>query len=323
MRGAAQAVDRSGPLRFGDPLGCQFWWLDPDRLSEYGAHLRRLANRVELAADALARAANLPEEAFAGEAADTLRRRARGRASEAGAIRDNLRALGRAVDGYAGVLTRHRRALEELREVALARGLRVEGHRIWPPVDTLPGDSSQRDVDRWEADWKAYEQCFQLRIEIRDARRQGTRELVRALAEHAGVHPDEAQGDRVAPGHGSVRFGELRREAADEAMEAVVARDEAEALRSTLDVLRRREQHALGELERLALSGASPESLATQADRVALLHREVSEARAGLRQADAVAEREQAEADRAAHRLQDVESSPGRHDPRDRRDRLG
>lgn len=312
MRVAAQAVDRSEPLRFGDPLGCHYRWLDPERLSEYGAHLRRLANRVELAADGFGRAGNLPEESFAGEAADMLRRRAQRQEGEAGVVRDSLRALGRAVDDYAEVLTRHRRALEELREVALARGLRVEGHKIWPPVDTLPGDSSQRDVDRWEADWKAYERCFQLRIEIRDARRQGTRELVHALAEHAGVHPDEDRGARVAPGHGSVRFGELRREAADEAMEAVAARDEADALRSALDVLRRSEQQALGELERLALSGASPESLAAQADEVALLHREVSEARAGLREADAVADHEQGEADRAAHRLQDPSASPGR-----------
>ena len=54
---------------------------------------------------------------------------------------------------------------------------------------------------------------------LRDARRAATGDLVKALADHAGVHPDEDGGKAVAAHHRRVEFGELPREAAEEAMD--------------------------------------------------------------------------------------------------------
>ena len=149
------------------------------------------------------------------------------------------------------------------------------------------------------------------------------------LSMYAGVHPDTDRARLVPAGANQVRFGDLRREAAEEALEAVQAGDAAEAARSTVDALRRREQTALGRLEELVLAEAPPEEVQAQAAKVQALHRELSESRVEMRDAEAVAQREQAQANRAARDLHDAEAGRPRlvveqaDRPTDLRDRLG
>ena len=299
-------------LQFGDPIGCGYHWLEPDKIDSYGDSVRRLASKVELAVDGFERTATLSEEVFAGEAADTLRDRAGRRHEESVTVRDNLRGLGRAINAYSDVLRRHREGLEQLRAHAASRGLEVRGQRIWPPVETLPGDATQRQADAWEADWKAYQECFEMKIELRDARRASTRELVRALADYADVHPDEDKVKLVAADANQVKFGELRREAAEEAMEAVQANDRADAAQRTVDQLKRREQHALDQLEKMVIEERPPEEIQAQAAKVQTLHRELAEARVEAHDAEQVAEREQAQANRAARNLEAAEEGKPR-----------
>ncbi|WP_210649501.1 hypothetical protein [Nocardioides sp. SYSU D00065] len=325
-------------LQFGDPIGCGYHWTEPDEVDAYGDSVRRLAAKVELAVDAFERTASLSEEVFSGDAADALRARAERRHQESASVRDNLRGLGRAINAYSDVLRRHREGLEQLRAFAESRGLEVRGHRIWPPIETLPGDATQKQADAWEADWKAYQACFETKIELRDARRASTRELVKALAEYAGVHPDKDHKKLVAADANRVRFGELRREAAEEAMEAVEANDAAQAAQRTVDGLKRREQAVLDDLERMVLAERPPEEIQAQATKVAAIHRELTEARVEAREAEAVAEREQAQANRAARNLEAAEEGrprivaeradwrPGAEqsfEPVDLKDRLG
>ncbi|MBS2936230.1 hypothetical protein KDN32_00560 [Nocardioides sp. J2M5] len=319
-------------LSFGDPLGCGYHWAEPDEVDAYGDAVRRLASKVELAVDAFERTAGLSEEVFAGEAADRLRHRAGTRHEESAQVRDNLRGLGRAVNAYSDALRRHRDGLEQLRTFAVGRGLDVRGATIWPPVETLPGDATQKQADAWEADWKAYQACFETRIELRDARRAGTRDLVRALAEFADVHPDQDKATVVGANAHQVEFGELRRAASEEALEAVQAGDAAEAARHTVDVLRRREQGALGTLEELVSADRPAEEIRAQAEKVAALHRELAQARVEASDAAATADREQAEANRAARSLAAAEegrprlvAEPAAHQPGTTglRDRLG
>lgn len=304
-------VDRietqQGGLRFGDPIGCHYHWTDPRDVDSYGDSVRHLGAKVELAVDAFERTASIPEDVFAGEAADTLRERAGRRHEESVTVRDNLRGLGRAINAYSEVLQRHREGLEQLRAHAVSRGLEVRDNRIWPPVETIAGDAPQRDIDAWERDWKSYQACFDTKIELRDARRSGTRELVRALADHAGVHPDKDKQKLVAANADKVAFGHLRREAAEEAMEAVHANDTSDASRRTVDVLKRREQGALDDLEEMVIAERSPEEIQAQSARVQALHRELVEARVEARDAEALANREQTQADRAARHLDAAE----------------
>ncbi|MFC7359915.1 hypothetical protein [Nocardioides astragali] len=299
-------------LKFGDPIGCHYHWLEPDKVDSYGDSVRRLAAKVELAADGFERTATLSEEVFAGEAADALRDRAGRRHEESVSVRDNLRGLGRAINAYSDVLRRHREGLDQLRAFAAAQGLEIRDNRIWPPVETIAGDAPQKEIDAWERDWKAYQQCFETKIELRDARRVSTRELIKALADHAGVHPDKDRARFVAADANQVKFGELRREAAEEAMEAVQANDRADAAQRTVDGLKRREQSALDDLEEMVLAERPPAEIQAQADKVAALHRELTEARVEAREADTVADREQAQANRAARNLEDAEAGKPR-----------
>jgi hypothetical protein len=318
-------------LRFGDPIGCHYHWLEPGQVDSYGDSVRRLAGKVELAADGFERTATLSEEVFAGEAADALRTRAGRRHEESVQVRDNLRGLGRAINAYSDVLRRHREGLEQLRAHAASKGLEIRDDRIWPPVETIAGDAPQEEIDAWERDWKSYQQCFEAKIELRDARRASTRDLIKALADHADVHPDKDEQTSVAATAQQVTFGELRREAAEEAMEAVEATDRADAAHRTVDGLKRREQTALGDLETMVREERPPEEVQAQAAKVAALHREVTEARVEARDADAVADREQAQANRAARHLQDAEAGKPRlvaeqtswQSVTDLRDRLG
>jgi len=319
-------------LQFGDPIGCSYHWLEPDRIDAYGDSVRRLATKVELAVDAFDRTATLSEDVFAGEAADTLRARAGRRLEESTLVRDNLRGLGRAINAYADVMRRHREGLERLHAFATGSGLELQGNRIMPPVETIK-DATQTELDAWETSWKAYRECFDLKIELRDIRRANTRELVRALAEFADVHPDKDRARLVAADANQVTFGELRREAAEEAMEAVEAGDRADAARRTVEILKRREQSALDSLERLALADRPHEEIAAQADRVGALHRELVDARTEARDLEVTADRELAEAHRAARDLDTAESGTPRADTdqvglrpapgTDLRDRLG
>jgi hypothetical protein len=294
-------------LTFGDPIGCHYHWTEPGEVDTYGDSVRRLASKVELAVDAFERTAGLSEEVFAGEAADTLRERAGRRHEESATVRDNLRGLGRAINAYSEVLRRHRDGLQELRAYAASNGLEVRDNRIWPPVETIAGDAPEKELNAWERDWKTYRACFDLKIELRDARRASTRDLVRALADYAGVHPDKDKAKLVAANAHQVKFGDLRREAAEEAMEAVQANDAADAARRTVDGLRRREQGALADLEKMVLAEKSPEEIQAQSAKVQALHRELVEARVEARDAEKVADREQAQANRAARDLEAAE----------------
>ena len=298
-------------LQYGDPIGCSYHWLEPDKIDAYGDSVRRLATKVELAVDAFDRTATLSEEVFAGEAADMLRGRASRRLEESTLVRDNLRGLGRAINAYADVMRRHREGLEQLHACASGTGLEVPGNRIMPPVETIK-DATEKEMDAWEASWKAYRECFDRKIELRDIRRASTRELIRALAEFADVHPDKDRANLVAANANQVRFGELRRDAAEEAREAVEAGDRADAAQRTVEILKRREQAALDSLEQLALADRPPEEITAQADRVAALHRELGEARSEAGNLQSTVDREQAEANRAARNLQDAESGTPR-----------
>ena len=300
-------------LKFGDPIGCHYHWTDPGEVDAYGDSVRHLAAKVELAVDAFERTAGLSGEVFAGEAADTLRERAGRRHEESATVRDDLRGLGRAINAYSEVLRRHRDGLHELRAYAVSQGLEVHDNRIWPPVATISGDAPEKERNAWERDWKTYQACFDLKIELRDTRRAGTRDLLKALADHAGVHPDKEKGKLVPAGAQQVSFGDLRREAAEEAMEAVRADDAADAARRTVDGLKRREQGALDDLEKMLTSGKpSPEEVAAQTDKVQALHRELVEARVEARDAEQVADREQAQANRAARDLEAAEQGKPR-----------
>ena len=205
------------------------------------------------------------------------------------------------------MLRRHREGLQELRAYAAGNGLEVRDNRIWPPVETIAGDAPEKELNAWERDWKTYRACFDLKIELRDARRASTRDLVRALADHAGVHPDKDKAKLVAANAHQVKFGDLRREAAEEAMEAVQAGDAADAARRTVDGLKRREQGALDDLEKMVLAERSPEEIQAQSAKVQALHRELVEARVEARDAEQVADREQAQANRAARDLEAAE----------------
>ena len=89
----------------------------------------------------------------------------------------------------------------------------------------------------------------------------------------------------------------------------------------------------LGLLEELVVAEAPPEEIQAQAGKVQTLHRELADAKVDLRETEAAADREQAQADRAARDLQDAEAGrprlvaepadrqPG--PPTDLRDRLG
>lgn len=302
------AVDRietqQSELRFGDPIGCRYHWAEPGDVDRYGDSVRRLGARVDLAVDGFERTAGLSEENFSGRAADTLRERAGRRYEESVRVRDNLRGLGRAINDYSEVLRGHRDGLEQLRSYAESRGLEVRDNRIWPPVETIAGDAPRKEMDAWERDWLTYQQCFDITIELRDARRAGTRDLVKALADFAGVHPDKDKATFVAASAHQVKFGGLRREAAAEGMEAVQANDAADAARRTVEGLKRREQGALDDLEEMVLAERSPEEIQAQSAKVQALHRELVEARTEARDTAAVAEREQAQANRAARNLE-------------------
>ena len=299
-------------LQFGDPIGCGYHWLEPGKVDSYGDSVRRLAAKVELAVDAFERTATLSEEVFAGEAADTLRDRAGARHEESALVRDNLRGLGRAINAYSDVLRQHREGLEQLRAYAAGRGLEIRDNRIWPPLETIAGDAPPKELDAWERDWKSYRECFETKIELRDARRASTRELIKALADHAGVHPDKDKQKLVAADAHRVTFGELRREAAEEALEAVQAGDRADAAQRTVDGLKRREQSALGSLEDMVLAERPPAEIQAQADKVAAVHHELTDARVEAREAEAIADREQAQANRAARDLEDAEAGKPR-----------
>lgn len=298
-------------LRFGDPIGCDYHWTEPGRIDSYGDSVRRLAKKVKSASEAFAETMQLPAESMAGEAADTLRERSTKRHEESEQVRSNLTGLGGAINDYAGVLRRHRDGLEQLKAYATSKHLEIRGTRIFPPVETLK-DATQKQADAWEDAWKAYRECFDMKIELRDTRRAGARELVQALAKYADVHPDKDKAKIVAANPNKVKFGELRREAAEEAMEAVQAGDAAERAREVVDGLKRREQAALDSLEKMALADRPPEEIAAQADKVAALHRELGEARTEAREAEATATREQAEANRAARNLENAESGKSR-----------
>ena len=163
-------------------------------------------------------------------------------------------------------------------------------------------------MDAWERDWRSYQACFEAKVELRDARRANTRELVKALADHAGVHPDQDGRTLVAADAHQVTFGDLRRDAAEEAMEAVEAHDAARAARQTVEALTRREQGALDSLEQLVLAEEPPAEIQAQADKVATLHRQLTESRGEAREAEAAADREQAQANRAARHLEAAEA---------------
>ena len=95
-------------------------------------------------------------------------------------------------------------------------------------------------------------------------------------------------------------------------MEAVQANDAASAAQRTVDGLKRREQTALDDLEEMVLAERPPEEIQAQADKVAAVHRELTEARVDAREAEAIADREQAQANRAARHLQDAEAGKPR-----------
>ena len=93
----------------------------------------------------------------------------------------------------------------------------------------------------------------------------------------------------------------------------------------TVDGLRRREQSALDHLEKMVLEERSPAEIQAQADKVVTLHHELTEARVESREAEAVADREQVQANRAARHLEDAEAGrpPLVADRVDLKDRLG
>ena len=134
-----------------------------------------------------------------------LRGRASRRLEESTLVRDNLRGLCRAINAYVDVMRRHREGLEQLHACASGTGLEVPGNRIMPPVETIK-DATEKEMDAWEASWKAYRECFDRKIELRDIRRVSARELIRALGEarsEAGnlqstVDREQAEANRAA-----------------------------------------------------------------------------------------------------------------------------
>src|SRR5688572_19153585 len=97
-------------LRFGDPIGCHYPHAEPGEVATYGDAVRALGSSVGLAENAFRATASIPEESFAGEAAEALRARASRRQEEADELGRHLRAVGRAVADHADFLRRHREA---------------------------------------------------------------------------------------------------------------------------------------------------------------------------------------------------------------------
>ena len=301
----------SEELRFGDPIGCHYPHAEPGQVETYGDTVRGLGAKVATAETAFRTTKSMPAESFSGEAADALRARASRRLEEADELGRNLRAVGRAVADHADFLRRHRDALESLRDLAVSRGLRVEGHRIWPPVETISSDATRAQLDAWERDWKSYQECFEAKRSIIEARQEAGRALVKVIAEHTGVRPEDVRDKREQGGHGTVDFGNVRREAAAEAAEAVAARDELQAAQGTVEHLRTRCDGALGRLRDLLFANAPAEQIAAQSDRIRTLDRELDAARAEAREAAETFRHEQREADAAARHLQHAESGGG------------
>ena len=90
-------------------------------------------------------------------------------------------------------------------------------------------------------------------------------------------------------------------------MDAVEANDASDAARRTVDALKRREQGALDDLEKMVIAERPPEEIQAQAAKVQALHRELVDARVEAREAETVADREQAQANRAARDLEAAE----------------
>lgn len=302
----------SEELRFGDPIGCHYPHAEPSQVETYGDAVRGLGAKVGTAETAFRTTASMPAESFSGEAADALRARAGRRLEEADDLGRHLRAVGRAVADHADFLRRHRDALESLRDLAVSRGLRVEGHRIWPPVETISGDATRAELDAWEQDWKSYQECFEGKRAIIEARQEAGRALVKVMAEHTGVRPEDVREKRDGGRHGRIDFADERREAATQAAEAVAARDDLQAARGTVDRLTARYDRALDELERLLLADAPAEELLAQSGRVQLIDRELDGARSEAREAADTFRQEQRESNQAARALQDAEG-PGPH----------
>ena len=294
-------------LRFGDPIGCHYPHAEPRQVETYAESVRAVGVKVGVAETAFRATASMPEESFAGEAAESLRARATRRLEEADELGGHLRGVARAVADHADFLERHRQAIEALRELGLSRGLRVEAHRIWPPVETISAEATRAELDAWERDWKSYQDCFEAKREIIEARREAGRALVKAIAEHTGVRPEDVRRKQDEGGHGTIDFGHLRREAAEEALEAVQARDDLQAARSVVERLRAKYEGALDELERLLLANAPAEALAAQAGKVQLVDRELDGARAEARESAETFREERREADQAARDLRQAE----------------
>ena len=140
-----------------------------------------------------------------------------------------------------------------------------------------------------------------------------TRELVKALADHAGVHPDKDKQKLVAADAHQVRFGELRREAAEEAIEAVQAGD----------ARRRRPAHGRRAQATRAVRPRQPRGAwcspsgrprrsRPRPTRSRRSTASSTDARVEAREAEAVADREQAQANRAARNLEAAEAGKPR-----------
>ena len=297
-------------LRFGDPIGCHYPHADPREVETYAESVRAVGTKVGVAETAFRTAKSLPEESFDGNAADAFRARAGRRLEEADELGGHLRGVARAVADHAEFLQRHRTALEALRELGASRGLRVEGHRIWPPVETISNKASQAELDAWEQDWKAYQDCFEAKREIIEARREAGRALVKAIAEHTGVRPEDVRAQGEQAGHGTIDFGDKQREAALEAAEAVAARDELQAAQGTVERLKTKYDSALERLQRLLDADAPAEQILAQSTKIQLIDRELDGAQAEAREAAKTFEEEREEANRAARDLRESQA-PG------------
>ena len=299
-------------LRFGDPIGCHYHWTEPDEVDAYGDSVRRLAGKVELAVDAFERTATLSEDVFAGEAADTLRERAGRRHEESVLVRDNLRGLGRAINAYSDVLRRHREGLEQLRAYAVsARASRCATTASGPRSRPSPATPRRRRWTPGSATGRPTRSASTPRSSCVTPAGPAPASWSRRSPTTPTCTPTRTRQKLVAANANQVKFGDLRREAAEEAMEAVQAND----------AVRRRPPHGRRPQATRAVRPRRPRE---DGPRGEAARGDPGPGRQGRRRSTAsssrpasrparprrVADREQAQANRAARNLEAAEAGP-------------
>jgi hypothetical protein len=322
-----------GELHFGDPIPCEYRWLHPQKIDDYAGDLRAVGRKVGQARDSFEFLDRLPPPPptippiryvhqvdsslppattstgeSEGLALEAMRERGNTLNTRFAELRADIRGVAGAMEDYATALRTYRDQLAELQDYAIRRELKVTNGRILAPLQMMHPQAPQREINAWEDAWRSYAACFEWVRDIRKDRRAALSALRQAMLEHAGVRPEEAERRKPDPdrtGSGGASFGDgkvrkLRREAADAAHAAIVARQEADQAQGDLRRARIAADNAHAELSRLKNSGADAATIAAQEMKVFAADQEVRDAEGEARDKSAKADELGREAQRAA-----------------------